>query len=289
MIQEMIQNPILTKELFIKLRYSHVPLPQRIGAGLAIFILLAFSYFQVITSLQRSHDSSDGNSLWMLTMGLQAAFIVLITPVAATNAITKEREQRTWEMLVFTRLTAKEIILGKLAGRMVSTFMVFLLGLPISVISFFYANLAGPNTVNYISPLRFCITYLGQIILALCFTTLGLYLSLMLKRTLYAVMSAYTIVIGGLVVATTFITSVLSIVAGGDFYQKSPLMWINPVMIITELLNSYVYSNGAAGGGSVADSLQGTYLTYGLVVYLLVTVFMIWRMIAGFRKFAYES
>jgi len=282
----MIANPILNKELFIRMRHTHQPLPQRIGIGLVIAILLAFIYYETITSLNRSHSPSDGYALWAGTMLVQSIFILLITPVAATNAITKEREQRTWEMLVFTRLTPAEIILGKLAGRMFSTFLVLIIGLPVALISTWYADLAHSVSSEYISLSRFCIVYLTQIIMGLFFTTFGLFMSLLVKRTLYAVMASYTFVIGVLLVATLFITVILSTLLGNyDFMTRCPLMWFNPGMMITNML-----SNDSWGTTAPQGSYSGTlYLAYGLVGYALLTGLMIWRMIACFRKYAYEG
>ncbi len=279
----MIANPVLQKELLTRLRLGQQSKRQRLGIGLIIVLLLGFVYFQTIMSLQKAHDTSDGYALWGAVMGLQCAFILLITPIAAANAITKEREQRTWEMLVFTQLTPSEIILGKLAGRLVSTAIVVLLGLPISLIAMYYADLRGPGSADYISAGRFFGVYLAQFIMGLFFTTVGLNLSLVLKRTLNAVMASYSIIIGGLVIVTTIITGMLTglLNGGGEFMSKCPLMWFNPVMLSGWLLTP--------DRGISSDSYTSLYLLYGLIGYALLTALMIWRMIANFRHHAYEA
>lgn len=279
----MIANPVLHKELITRLRLGQQSKQMRLGIGLIMVLLLGFVYYQVIINMQKSHNTSDGYALWVATMWLQCGFILLITPIAAANAITKEREQRTWEMLIFTQLSAAEIILGKLAGRLVSTLMVFLLGLPISLIAMYYADLSGPNSADYISVGRFCGVYLAQIIMGLFFTTVGLNLSLVMKRTLNALMASYSIVIGGLVIVTSVVTTMLAWLLGNanEFFTRCPLMWFNPLMLIWWLLNP--------DRGSTSDSYAGLSLLYGLIGYALLTALMIWRMIANFRRHAYEA
>ena len=55
------------------------------------------------------------------------------------------------------------------------------------------------------------LTQLVILISALFYTTIGLFMSWMMKRTVYAIMMSYTFVIGFLMIGTTLITSILSL------------------------------------------------------------------------------
>ena len=229
----MIANPVLRKELLMRMRFGRQPTAQRIGVCLAIFLLLGFIYFKAYEQLSRFPSASDGHSLWATVMWLQFIFICMIAPIVAANAITQEREQMTWEMLIFTRLTAGEIIFGKLAARFITVLLILLLGLPMALVAAHYANKGGVGSSDYISPFQFCGVYLMMLIVGLFFATFGLFMSWLVKRTLYAVMAAYTFVVAGLLIGTTFVAFLLSALIGdSNFLTKCPLMWFNPAMIL---------------------------------------------------------
>jgi len=273
----MIANPVLHKELLMRLRFGRQPTAQRVGICIAIVLLLGFVYFKVFEIFSHHPSADDGRSLWAWVMCLQYTFIVLLSPIAATNAITQEREQKTWEMLIFTRLTPGEIIIGKLLARLITVLFVILVGLPIALFAAFFADTSGPSSSSYIPPLQFCSVYLTQFLTGLFFVTFGLFMSCILKRTLYAVMASYTFVIAGLIIGTLFITTILSSLIGTyEFLTKCPLMWLNPIQLIKEAISPDTH-------------LDSVYLMCGLTGYALLTLLMLWRMIAGFRRFSYEN
>ena len=273
----MLANPVLHKELLMRMRFGRQPTAQRVGICIAIFLLIGFIYFKVYELFSHHPSADDGHSLWGWVMCLQYTFIVLLSPIAAANAITQEREQKTWEMLIFTRLSPGEIIIGKLLSRLLTVVFVILVGLPIALFAAYFADKNGPGSSSFISPLQFCIVYLTQLLTGLFFVTFGLFMSCILKRTLYAVMASYTFVIAGLIMGTLLITTILSSLIGTyEFLTKCPLMWLNPIQLIKEAISPDTH-------------LESGYLMCGLVGYVLLTVLMLWRMIAGFRRFSYES
>src|SRR5262249_47625039 len=111
----MIQNPVLRKELMVKLRLRPGAHAQN-GVIIAIVLLIGLFHFYFIDWLLKDNRGDNGRTTFMWFVCLQYALICLITPAIAANAITQEREQQTWDMLLFTRLTPTEIILGKLMG-----------------------------------------------------------------------------------------------------------------------------------------------------------------------------
>lgn len=70
-------------------------------------------------------------SFFQTFMSVQFVAILLLTPAYVAGAIAEERERRTLEFLFVTALTDREIILGKLAGRLANLCLLLLTGLPI--------------------------------------------------------------------------------------------------------------------------------------------------------------
>ena len=73
---------------------------------------------------------------WLLGVSVHAILIWLLCPALASNAITQEKEQQTWEMLLFTLLTPAEILLGKLAARIAPMIAVVLAFWPFMMICY---------------------------------------------------------------------------------------------------------------------------------------------------------
>src|SRR5439155_8599815 len=61
----------------------------------------------------------------------QLAVILLLTPLFVADAVSEEREHRTWNLLLTTAMTDREIVFGLLACRLANLGMIVLTGLPI--------------------------------------------------------------------------------------------------------------------------------------------------------------
>jgi ABC-type transport system involved in multi-copper enzyme maturation permease subunit len=247
----MINNPVLRKELFMRLRLRQTS-QVRTGIFLAILFSLGTFYYFVIR------------------FALQYTLIILITPAVTANAITLEKEQQTWDMLLYTNLTPGEIIFGKLIARVALLCLLLVLFLPISLFAWMHSVMLGPSQ-DSISVGQFALAYLVMFLSMLFFSTAGMFLSFYLKRTLYSIMGAYTFVVGGLIIGTTLITVILATLFTNEH------VWINPVMLMVQTLNPNSVPNGSL------------YLIFGLLSYVVLSMLMLWRMIYGFRRFAAEA
>jgi len=273
----MINNPVLRKELFMRLRLRQTT-QVRAGILLAILFSLGTFYYCVIHFLMGDTNADSGTTAWRWIIGLQYALIILITPAVTANAITLEKEQQTWDMLLYTNLTPGEIIFGKLIARQVLLCILLVLFLPISLFAWMHSVVLGANGSDTITTGQFALTYLVLLFSMLFFSTSGMFLSFYLKRTLYSIMGAYTFVVGGLIIGTTLVTFILATLFTNEHvFEYCPLMWINPVMLMGQAMNPNSFPNGKL------------YLIFGLLSYVVLSLLMLWRMIYGFRRFAMES
>ncbi len=265
-----IENPILRKELLIRMRLRSLA-SAKAGVIVCVLFLVAWVHYEVIGNMLMSDAASRGRDEWgYLVMG-QATLLFLLTPIAAANAITQEKEQQTWEMLVFTRLTSGEIIFGKLLARLLPSFALILLGFPLTLFAW---NLSRQNPSEYwtIHFGNFAACYAVLLVSTIFFTIIGLFLSWLVKRTLFAVMGAYVVVVGFLMIGTAMIAAAFSM-----FMQNQhdidwfPLFWINPVYLMGQAMQP------AAPYGFL-------YMTFGLVVYAVLSGLMLWIMLRNFNR-----
>jgi len=255
----MFENPVFIKEIKTKMRSRQPVQVQIVIVGLIVAFLL-WCYYEAIVYLTRYGGPSTGQEGWQLAVGLQAILIWMLSPALTANAISQEKEQQTWEMLVFTRLTPVEILLGKLTARLLPMLLLFAAFFPFTLFCHARANLP---------PVDFALVYFHFGVWTVFMATVGLFMSWAFRRTAVAVALAY-LVLFLLVIGTLLIEVTLSLGYGpGD----SLVLWLNPVRITTALVSR---ENDANASGV---------LTFSALIFAVLPVFLFWRMISRFRAF----
>lgn len=274
----MISNPVLHKELFMRLRLRQVPVAAKIGIAVVVLGVLALFYGTIGKALLDNPTEDSGRSAWGWCIAIQYTLVCLIAPVVTANCITQEKEQQTWEMLIFTRLKPGEIILGKLLARLAIILLMLALFLPMTAFSWVHAALMDTQHAGTARLGEFLMSYAVIAISAVFFATFGLFMSWQVKKTLFAIMLSYTFVIGFLLIGTTLVYVALqSRFSDSGFLVKCPLMWINPV---------YLLYYASSPDNSANSTL---FVIYGLLCYVVGTLALLWRMVLGFYHFSYDD
>ena len=281
----MLNNPVLHKEMMrMRMRQGK---PARIAILTAVALGIAYFYWVSIGYLLKSQDAYSSRAIWTMTVMVQFLLIGLLTPSATANAISQEREQQTWDMLLQTRLTGKQIIFGKLLARLTPSLAIILLGLPVTtfcVLTGLTRSVASTEITNgYYDPDRsvslitFLLAHVAMLVIGAFFATFGLYMSMKFKRTLYALLATYGFIFGVLGICTVMLTGMLQMFnpSNSRFMEEFPLMWLNPVYIACEICGN-------------AQRSYAAYATIGLLCYAAVTVIMLSRLVVRFRSLAIE-
>ena len=154
----MFGNPVLRKELLLRMRFRQGKAAQ-IAALLGIVFLVGIFHYYVLAWMLNDRNGFTGRGVWYIVIGLQYILICMIAPVVTANAITQEKEQQTWEMLVFTRLLPKQLIVGKLIARLMPIALIILLGMPLAVICALYSRQIGGQSAELVSLGHFFAVY----------------------------------------------------------------------------------------------------------------------------------
>jgi ABC-type transport system involved in multi-copper enzyme maturation permease subunit len=118
----------------------------RLGFGLFLFYLIvAYSRPYGIYTRPWTEDGEYshrelaiiGTQLFASVVWLQAIAVLLLTPALVAGAIGEDRERKILSYLLASPLSASEIVLGKLAARLVNLSMLVAVGLPIVSIALF--------------------------------------------------------------------------------------------------------------------------------------------------------
>ena len=115
---------------------------------------------------------------------VQMGAVLVLTPAYTACAIAEERQRRTLEVLLTTRLSPIEIVLGKLASRLAHLFGVLLTGLPILALLPLWGG---------VDPRMVAIGFAASVLAMLTLSTLGVWCSAQTRSVGGAVAATYGI------------------------------------------------------------------------------------------------
>src|SRR5438132_2246686 len=152
-------GPVFVYDLVRSTRRSHFAALRSFYAG-AMLVVLFLAYSSVVRTPARTLWESlwqpgtvpvkslaqFGEAFFYSFVAVQFVAVLLFTPICAAGAITEEKERRTLEFVLASDLTAREVVLGKLAARLAYLVLFLLTGLPILCLLQFVGGVS-PNLV----------------------------------------------------------------------------------------------------------------------------------------------
>jgi len=124
-------GPLFYWEMTRESRKGNSYLPRVVyTSGLLLLLYLVMGNTE-ITQKRIAHLCTEAFTFYLV---LQYLAVVLLTPAYVSGAIIEDRQQRTFSLLLTTHLTPREIILGKMMGRLMPMLAILLAGLPVLAI-----------------------------------------------------------------------------------------------------------------------------------------------------------
>ncbi len=143
-----------------------------------------------------------------LLLEQQLVLIVFLTPAVTGGALAQEKERGTLAALLGTELSAWEIVIGKLLGRLAVLAQIALVPLPLITILAIYAGMGG---------VRLLVAILQPAVLTVALAAASLLCSVWTRQTRDAILACY---------ASVTLVYLASLTALGN--QSLPL-WLNPL------------------------------------------------------------
>ncbi|HAU37268.1 MAG TPA: hypothetical protein DCX07_06075 [Phycisphaerales bacterium] len=178
----MIHNPILRKEVLTALRTRKALAMQilfLLGTAVLIWLLWDPRGFQDLAGMEVRRI------LTVLAIG-QLVMVALFSPAFTAAAITSEREHRTLESLLASRMKPWEIALGKMAGSLTFILLLVLSGAPALAAVFLLGGVSGAEVLAVEAILLLTAVYLGMF---------GLLVSTFMHRSYRAIIVTYAILL----------------------------------------------------------------------------------------------
>jgi ABC-type Na+ efflux pump permease subunit len=132
-IGDVIMGPVFSRELHVS--------PRRVSffvyRSLYPTVLLALlgTAWLMLTGTQEIQTVGDmarfGGILFRILAPLQVAVVLFLSALLAASAVAQEKDRRTLTLLLLTRLTNGELVLGKLLAALLNVLVILAAGLPV--------------------------------------------------------------------------------------------------------------------------------------------------------------
>src|SRR6266702_7193497 len=197
---------LLTKELRLRLRRERTI--WVLITYLLVMTLLGFLFISRTNIYNSNSVSTLGLGLYTLLVFVQLFLIMFITPTFTATSINGEKERQTFDLLLCSRLSAFELLAGKLIAGLANALLLIAASIPLFSLVFFFGGVAPGQVLSAL--LVFVMT-------ALVTGTFSLFCSTLLRRPTVSTAIAYTFCV--LWMFSYWIIYLLAI--GSSFYGNS--------------------------------------------------------------------
>lgn len=233
-------NPVLRNETKIAVR--SIKFTLMILAYVAVLAIAVMIYYNVINSeaFYNGLNLKESTNFYVVMAVVQAALLFSIVPSLSSTAICSEREKQTLDILLSTKLTPLQIIIGKISSSSLRVIILIISMMPLYAVG----SLMGGIKISYILQL-----ILFFIINTIFMASIGVFISTCVKTSKVSTTLTYLLIVfiylG--VIAIAFGILAFSIY---QYYNAnnltapmptiSPIIYISPVIGFISLLANQV-------------------------------------------------
>ena len=240
MKKTVIKNAVLRKDMLLDMKK-----PKIMIIMLLFNILLCLVTFPFVSSTMLMTGSTDALSyrtmitMYMVLVWLETVAICFLTPALTAGCVSIEKERQTMDVLLTTRMSTWQIIIGKYFSSIMLVIMLIISGLPMMALVFIYGG---------VNILQMFLMALVLITTTMYLASFGVFFSALVKNTIVSVILTY-IAIGFLLSMTVtaafgmqgMIISVnemleweydIELNLHGDYFMF--LLWWNPFFTILD-------------------------------------------------------
>lgn len=245
---------------------------------LALAALL--NMYQTVAQVRMSSTIQYGSflQLYAFVATLEFLLLMFIMPALTSGSISGERERQTLELLFTTKMSSKDIILGKLLSAVEQLMVLVASSLPVVLLAFVYGS------VDF---LDLGLLMLCLVIVAFFTGGIGILFSALIRKSTFSNVCTYGVllfIVVGTYMLNIFLLSMNQMQINNmvlQFGETRPvadtgaavyLLLLNPVATFAEILGNQV--SGGAGELSIrsffGNNVNGTLATYWIPISLLV-------------------
>lgn len=176
-------NPVYKRETMVSARSFKLSLILLIFNGILALVALLNMYSTLAqVRLTAEIQYSSFLDLYVFVAVLEFVMLIFIMPALTAGSISGERERQTLELMLTTRMTPAEIVLGKMMASLSTMSLMIISSFPILAMVFVY----GGVTLNDIVVLLLC-----YVAAALFVGSLGICCSAVFQKTTLSTVVSY--------------------------------------------------------------------------------------------------
>jgi len=281
-------NPVYQKELKTSVRSMKTAIILLGYNGiLALFGLFAFYVtFEYESRYGGIVNYSDILQIYAILTATEFGLVLFTVPALTATSISGEREKQTLEILLTTRLSPLQIILGKLASSISMMVLLAFSSLPILALVFSIGGITLQDLLEFMVLVVVTAIFVGSI---------GIFFSTLFKKTTAATVSTYgTLLFVGLgtILILWAITIVLNLKVdklstGIASQQKSDignwilLLLINPGVSCFAMIESQIGTGSRLttffrNFGTISMEIQNNWFLLSVFLQLGISAILIW-------------
>lgn len=176
-------NPILKRDMAVSARNSRTAVIITVFNGVLALVALAYMAFAVM----RMHRTGEVQYSVFMTVfrymaWIEAGMIFFVMPAQTSGSISGERERRTLDLILTTRMTETDIILGKLLTALLTISVLIVSSAPVVALVFVFGGITLKDML---------ILFFSLFVSALLTGSIGIFFSTLSPRTSIATAAAY--------------------------------------------------------------------------------------------------
>lgn len=201
-------NPVYKNELKMSARSMQIPVLAVIFNSILSVVTLIVLY-----SIRQKYINNGTAPysammiLYVVVLTIEVVLLCLFVPSAAGGSVAGERERQTLDILLSSRMSVGEIVMGKLMSCISTAVLLVVTSVPILAVTSMYGGMQLGVLYQSAAYVGFFILFIGSI---------GVFCSCRFKKTTYASISAYGVIIA-LTIGTGLLVVLLNMASGGFF------------------------------------------------------------------------
>lgn len=189
-------NPVYKNELKMSARSVQLPvLAVVFNSVLSVVTLIALYIIRRWYIVNGTASYRSMMMLYVCILTIEVGLLCLFVPSAAGGSIAGERERQTLDILLASRMTVRQITIGKLLSCISMALLLVITSIPVLAITSMYGGMHLDVLYQSAAYVGFFILFIGSI---------GVFCSCRFKKTTYASISAY-----GMILVLTLGTALL--------------------------------------------------------------------------------
>ncbi|MBI5029332.1 MAG: ABC transporter permease subunit [Chloroflexi bacterium] len=244
-------NPVLVKEMRGRMRgpRAYVFLTATLALlGVVSYGLYRLAAFSIQTFGGGSAGAMIGQSVFTGLIFLALIVICAIAPASTAGAISGEYERKTFDLLAATPLHPASILFGKLMAALSYVVLILLAAIPLVSLSFVFGGIATLDMLQ---------AFLLLLGFALTFSVIGMFFSVLFRRTGFAVVASY-LVLMLFVFGTFFAYAVLAVMRG-----QQPPNWVLTLNPFSAMASALAPANPSSNMFSASGFLTPVLFLFG--------------------------